>query len=398
MAQINLALPRFPERAIRYSDARKILLKNMSAECDLATCFIGPPGIGKTALVEEVAQEIKAHLCVIPLSCYDASELKGIPRVVSLDDMRKMHPSRVKENTSGYVTYYAHNFEFPATDDPDLWIFFFDEFNTVSPSTQVPIFQATQKRCITGSYQFPKNNRIVLAGNRPKDSEAVQPIPSPIISRVNLHEIVYDNKEWLAWGKHIHGGIRAFISNNPERLCYFTDEMVKQVQPYATPRTWDYANTVLHAYLEQSLAELKPNTDMWRILEHHLCGSVGYDAVTFRDSNNKNILNYIQEEAARGLDDNKPTTAKVRRMVQSFEEDKKNARTDMGEDQTRETRASILAILQALPEIEPSHAAVFFKRMQAFSSHVIPTLVSHRELGAAINRINGLKENLATLK
>ena len=85
-------------------------------------------------------------------------------------------------------------------------------------------------------------------------------------------------------------------------------------------------------------------------------------------------------------------------MVQSFEEDKKNARADMGEDQTRETRASILAILQALPEIEPSHAAVFFKRMQAFSPHVIPTLVAHKELGAAINRINGLKENLATLK
>jgi len=398
MAQINLALPRFKERAIKFSEARKILLKNMAEGVDLATCFIGPPGIGKTALVEEVAQEIKAHLCVIPLSCYDASELKGIPRVVSLEDMRKMHPSRVKENTSGFVTYYAHNFEFPATDDPDLWIFFFDEFNTVSPSTQVPIFQATQKRCITGSYQFPKNNRIVLAGNRPKDSEAVQPIPSPIISRVNLHEIEYDYREWLAWGKHIHGGIRAFINNNPERLCYFTDEMIKQVQPYATPRTWDYANTVLRAYSAKSLGEMKPGSDTWNILEHHLCGSVGYDAVTFRDSNNKNILNYIQEEAARGLEDNKPTTAKVRRMVQTFEEDKKNARTDLGEDQTRETKASILAILQALPEIEPSHAAVFFKRMKTFSPHVIPTLIAHKELGSAINQINGLKENLATLK
>src|ERR1039458_9339062 len=107
MAQINLALPRFPERAIRYSDARKILLKNMSAECDLATCFIGPPGIGKTALVEEGAQEIKAHLCVIPLSCYDASELKGIPRVVSLDELRKLYPEPVKENISGFAPYYA---------------------------------------------------------------------------------------------------------------------------------------------------------------------------------------------------------------------------------------------------------------------------------------------------
>lgn len=398
MAQINLALPRFKERAIKYSTARKILLKNMSEGVDLATCFLGPPGVGKTALVEEVAQEIKAHLCVIPLSCYDASELKGIPRVVSLDEMRKMHPSRVKENTSGYVTYYAHNFEFPATDDPDLWIFFFDEFNTVSPSTQVPIFQATQKRCITGSYQFPKNNRIVLAGNRPKDSEAVQPIPSPIISRVNLHEIMFDYREWLNWGTHIHGGIRAFIQNNPDRLCYFTDEIIKQVQPYATPRTWDYANTVLQAYSETSLAALKPNTDMWSILESHLCGSVGYDTVTFRDSDNKTLLNYLQEEAARGVEDNKPTTAKVRRMVQTFEDNKKHTRMDLGSDETTKTKAEIIAILQALPDIEPAHAAVFFKRIAAFSPHVLPTLNAHKELGKQINQINGLKENLVTLK
>jgi len=159
MAQINLALPRFPERAIRYSDARKILLKNMSAECDLATCFIGPPGIGKTALVEEVAQEIKAHLCVIPLSCYDASELKGIPRVVSWTTCaRCIHP--VKENTSGYVTYYAHNFEFPATDDPDLWIFFFDEFNTVRPPRRCPYSKRLKSDASPGHTSSPRTTGL----------------------------------------------------------------------------------------------------------------------------------------------------------------------------------------------------------------------------------------------
>jgi hypothetical protein len=36
--------------------------------------------------------------------------------------------------------------------------------------------------------------------------------------------------------------------------------------------------------------------------------------------------------------------------------------------------------------------------MKTFSPHVIPTLIAHKELGSAINQINGLKENLATLK
>ena len=175
--QKNLAEPLFPERTISFAMARRILLQNMQKDIDMPTCFVGPPGVGKTALVEDVCGDLKAHLCVIPLSCYDASELKGIPRVLPLEELRKLYPEQVKENNSGFVTYYAHNFEFPATNDPDLWVFFFDEFNTVPPSTQVPIFQATQKRCITGSYRFPKQNRIVLAGNRPKDSR--RSIPSP---------------------------------------------------------------------------------------------------------------------------------------------------------------------------------------------------------------------------
>ncbi len=397
MANINLGAPRFPDRAITYSVARQVLLRNMSEACDMPTCFIGPPGVGKTALVEAVAKEIEANLCVIPLSCYDASELKGIPRVVQLEDLRKTYPERVKDHVSGFVTYYAHNFEFPATDDPALWIFFFDEFNTVPPSTQVPIFQATQKRCITGSYQFPKKNRIVLAGNRPKDSEAVQPIPSPIISRVNLHEIKHDFKEWLDWGKHIHPSIRAFIQSNPDRLCYFTEEIVQQVQPYATPRTWDYANTILRSYPDQQLAGIKKGTDLWKLLESHLAGCIGHDTITFRDSANKSLMDYIQTEAAYLLENGRPTTATVRRMVQALEEDKKNSQRLDG-DQTRKTRAALCQVLELLPEIEPAHAAVFLRRLKEFCPHTAEVLNAHRDLSTKIRAIPGMLENLATLK
>jgi ABC-type transporter Mla maintaining outer membrane lipid asymmetry ATPase subunit MlaF len=107
--QKNLAEPLFPERAISFALARRILLQNMQKDIDMPTCFIGPPGVGKTALVEDVCGDLKAHLCVIPLSCYDASELKGIPRVLPLEELRKLYPEHVKENNSGFVTYYAHN-------------------------------------------------------------------------------------------------------------------------------------------------------------------------------------------------------------------------------------------------------------------------------------------------
>lgn len=419
MASKNLGEPRFGDRAVTYSVARAILMKNMMAETDMPTCFIGPPGVGKTALVEDVAREIKANLCVIPLSCYDASELKGIPRVVQLEDLRKTYPDRVKDNGSGFVTYYAHNFEFPATDNPDLWIFFFDEFNTVAPSTQVPIFQATQKRCITGSYRFPKQNRIVLAGNRPKDSEAVQPIPSPIISRVNLHELKFDAREWLTWGaaNGIHPAVLAFIQANPSRLCYFTEEIVQQVQPYPTPRTWEYASTILrNAYTDQQLAGIKKGkavngdtnceANLWNLLESHLAGSIGHETIVFRDSDNKCLLDYVQSEAASVTENGKPTTATVRRLVQAFEDDKKNgkeylaklANGRLDDNQARATRTALIRILEALPEIEPAHAAVFLRRVKEFCPLTAEVLNSRKDITAKIKGIPALMENLVQLK
>ena len=175
--QKNLAEPLFRERAISFAMARRILLHNMQKDIDMPTCFVGPPGVGKTALVEDVCGDLKAHLCVIPLSCYDASELKGIPRVLPLEELRKLYPTR-EGKQRGFVTYYAHNFEFPATNDPDLWVFFFDEFNTVPPSTQVPIFQATQKRCITGTTGSRSRTALCWPETGPRTLRRSIPFPA----------------------------------------------------------------------------------------------------------------------------------------------------------------------------------------------------------------------------
>ena len=310
-----------------------------------------------------------------------------------LEDLRKSYPDQVREDGSGYVTYYAHNFEFPATDDPNMWIFFFDEFNTVPPSTQVPIFQATQKRCITGSYRFPKWNRIILAGNRPKDSEAVQPIPSPIISRVNMHEIKFDHREWLDWGKHIHPGIRGFISANPDRLCYFTEEMIKQVEPYSTPRTWEYASNILKAYPDTDLAKMESKDDIWSELSAHLRGSVGDSNITFRDSSQKTLLQYIKEAAVELVHADVSPLSKIRRMVQTIEESPLH----------RETKVQALRVIKLLPDIEPTKAALFFKRLAEVkvtptSSLIALILKEQPALAKEIGAIPGMKENLAQLK
>jgi hypothetical protein len=97
------------------------------------------------------------------------------------------------------------------------------------------------------------------------------------------------------------------------------------------------------------------------------------------------------------LENGKPTTAIVRRLVQAFEDDKKNGQR-LDDNQSRRTKASLARILDLLPEIEPAHAAVFLRRVKDFCPFTAEVLNSRKDITAKIKAIPALMENLAQLK
>ena len=86
--------------------------------------------------------------------------------------------------------------------------------------------------------------------------------------------------------------------------------MVEAVQPYATPRTWDYANTILKGYADSHLAHMEPKGEPWSQLLHHLSGTIGYENVTFRDHSQRTLLHYLQDAAREELQETGPSSAR----------------------------------------------------------------------------------------
>jgi hypothetical protein len=70
----------------------------------------------------------------------------------------------------------------------------------------------------------------------------------------------------------------------------------------------------------------------------------------------------------------------------------------LDDNQARATRTALIRILEALPEIEPAHAAVFLRRVKEFCPLTAEVLNSRKDITAKIKGIPALMENLVQLK
>ena len=124
----------------------------------------GPPGIGKSALVEQFAADVALD-CVSLLGSQLAPEdLIGVPRI---EDNRSVFcPPRII-----------------ARDTP--YLLFVDELNACSFEVQKAFHSLINDRRL-GEYRLPVGSVVVGAGNRAQDQAIVKPMSSALMNRM-LH-------------------------------------------------------------------------------------------------------------------------------------------------------------------------------------------------------------------
>ncbi len=195
----------------------------------------GPPGIGKSSIVAQIAKEREIAYIDLRLSLLDPTDLRGIP----------FFNAETKE------AIWA-----PASFLPDgskkEGILFLDELNTSAPMVQASAYQLILDRKI-GEYTLPDGWAIVAAGNRESDRGVVFRMAAPLANRFIHLEMEASVSDWKAWAtaKGIDPTIIGFISYRPDAL--FTFDTAKENRSFATPRTWEYVNEVIASTPEESL-------------------------------------------------------------------------------------------------------------------------------------------------
>ncbi len=207
------------------------LVKN---KLPLSTMLWGAPGIGKSSIVAQVAQENQIDFVDVRLSQLAPTDLRGLPVAIPLSQ------TKVKEGTS---TWYPPEF-LPRNGQG---ILFLDELNMAPPVMQGVAQQLILDRQV-GSYLVPEGWFIWAAGNRKEDRASVFDMPSPLANRF-LHlevEPNFDSFKAYALNKGLHEQIIAFLAYRPSLL----HKLDSQHRAWPAPRSWEMASKLHQAKMD----------------------------------------------------------------------------------------------------------------------------------------------------
>ncbi len=205
----------------------------VSKNLKISTMIWGPPGIGKSSIVAQIARDHKIDFVDVRLSQLAPTDLRGLP---------------VAEN--GISKWYPPEF-LPRSGKG---ILFLDELNMAPPAMQGVAQQLILDRRV-GSYVVPDGWYVWAAGNRKEDRAAVFDMPAPLANRFLHLQVQPDFESFKAYAlsTEVHEQIIAFLSFRPTLL----HKLDPQQPAWPSPRSWEMAS-----YLHKADLEIAPAVGM----------------------------------------------------------------------------------------------------------------------------------------
>ena len=185
----------------------------------------GPPGIGKSALVQQFATQVGLR-CVSLLGSQLAPEdLLGVPQIV--DGVSRFCPPAMIARKEPYCL-------------------FLDELNACSQEVQKAFYSLIHERRV-GEYELPAGSIVIGAGNRAQDSAIVKPMSSALLNRMIHVHLKVSHRDWLEWARPagVHPLVVDYIQNRPDHLW---SQPPKHEEPFSTPRSWHMLSDTLHGF------------------------------------------------------------------------------------------------------------------------------------------------------
>ncbi|MGB0582522.1 MAG: AAA family ATPase [Limisphaerales bacterium] len=179
-------------------ELHQTLSQLIAAESQRSVMIWGPPGVGKSSIVGQVATENDLLLTDLRLSQLAPTDLRGLP-VADGDRSRWLPPEFLPEEGRG--------------------ILFLDELNMAPPALQGIAQQLILDRRV-GSYCVPPGWHVWAAGNRKEDRASVFDMPAPLANRF-LHFTVEPHWEsFRSWAARcgLHEQVMAFVAFRPSLL------------------------------------------------------------------------------------------------------------------------------------------------------------------------------------
>ncbi|GJL83582.1 MAG: ATPase [marine bacterium B5-7] len=206
----------------------------LSHEVHTPVMLWGPPGVGKSQLIYQVAAQHDVPIIDIRLSQLEPSDLRGIP-FRSGDRVEWAVPSMLPDSDRHGVK----------------GILFLDEITSAPPSVSAAAYQLILDRRL-GDYRVPDGWAIYAAGNRQGDRGVTYTMPAPLANRFSHYEVEANLDDWVTWAFDfgVDERLIGFLRFRPDLLFDFDPS--ENPVAFPSPRSWEFAHRALQKFHHDS--------------------------------------------------------------------------------------------------------------------------------------------------
>lgn len=205
--------------------------------------LIGPPGIGKTQIMEQISQECRIGLVAYTITHHTRQSAIGLPYIQERCYGGTRHS--VTEYTMSEIVASIYNkIEMTGLREGILFI---DEINCVSETLAPTMLQFLQCKTF-GNHSIPEGWVIVAAGNPPEFNKSVREFDIVTLDRIKLIQVDADYGVWREYAQqvNIHAAILSYLEVKTQNFCLI--ETTVDGKLFATPRGWEDLSRLIEAY------------------------------------------------------------------------------------------------------------------------------------------------------
>ena len=235
--------------------------------------MMGPPGIGKTQIMEQVARECRIGLVSYTITHHTRQSAVGLPFIVK-ENFNGAEYSVTEYTMSEIIASVYRKIRDHGTKEGILFI---DEINCVSETLAPTMLQFLQCKTF-GNQAVPEGWIIVAAGNPPEYNKSVRDFDMVTLDRVRELDIEADFHVWKAYAKEkrINSAILSYLELKPKNF-YRVAADVDGLE-FVTARGWEDLSSLMDVYKELGIPVTE---DVIHEFLHH--ADVAEDAASYFD-------------------------------------------------------------------------------------------------------------------
>ncbi|MBD5112742.1 MAG: AAA domain-containing protein [Ruminococcaceae bacterium] len=205
--------------------------------------LMGAPGIGKTAIMEQIAEEMKIGLVSYSMTHHTRQSALGLPFIVTKSYGGEEYS--VSEYTMSEII--ASVYEMIEATDLSEGILFLDEINCVSETLAPAMLQFLQYKTF-GRHRVPAGWIVVTAGNPPEYNNSVREFDIVTWDRLKRIDVdpVYDVWKEYAHSKGIHPAITTYLDIKKDD--FYKIETTVDGKSFVTARGWSDLSDMMKLY------------------------------------------------------------------------------------------------------------------------------------------------------